>query len=374
MRVLELGDQVSAAYAGKLFARWGAEVIRVERPRASGSAADPLAARSLDRYLHGGKQRVAIDYHAPEGRALLGRLAEQSDVLLTDEPAAVVDELELLSLGNERAPALRVSITPFGLSGPYRDWQAVPATLLALGGHTYLMGDRGRAPLTMPGHYPQYQAGQYAYTAALAAHIARLRDPSGPPQTIEISVLETLVSLHQYTTVMWTYAERQRSRHGNRWENSHPITLLPCRDGEVGFSVTLQFWEPFAHLIGHPELVDDPRFATSEARLEHADELDEIAIEALANRTPREVMTEGQETWRVPVGGALSMRELLDDPHLNERGFWQRSDDRGGAAIRIAGSPFRYAGEELPAEPAAAEPGADTVDVLDRLTRPNGGA
>ena len=219
----------------------------------------------------------------------------------------------------------------------------------------------------MPGHYPQYQAGQYAYVAALATHIAQLRDPSGPPQTIEISVLETLVSLHQFTTVMWTYAERRRSRHGNRWENIHPITLLPCRGGEVGFSVTLPFWEPFTHMIGHPELVDDPRFATAEARLEHADELDEIVIEALAGRTPREVMTEGQETWRVPVATVANLAEVLDDRHLAERGFWQTVQEQDGATVRYPGTSFRLVGADPRPQPPAAGPGAHTDQVCASL-------
>ncbi|MCA9851550.1 MAG: CoA transferase, partial [Dehalococcoidia bacterium] len=138
MRVIELSDREdAAAYAGKLFARWGAEVIKVESPvRAPAAPADDL-------YLNGGKQRLQLDRHSEDGQAQLAALLGSADVLLTDLPAREVLERRLLEPTSEDDPLVRLSITPFGLDGPYRDYEATPATLLALGGYTYLSGDPG---------------------------------------------------------------------------------------------------------------------------------------------------------------------------------------------------------------------------------------
>ncbi|MPZ99538.1 MAG: hypothetical protein GEU80_09440 [Dehalococcoidia bacterium] len=345
LRVLEVGGGPAAGYCGKLFARWGAEVIAVQR-------AEPLMAspadRSLDHYLHHGKQRVALDYTREEGRDLLDRLAGQCDVLVTDEPARIIEPLRLLEAGEAGPPAVRVAITPFGLDGPYRDWEATPATLLALGGYTALMGDPGRAPLTLPIRYLEYQSGQLAYTAALAAHLGGRSVPDAPT-VIDIGMLEVLASLSQFTTVMWTYAGRIRSRHGNRWENLHPTTLLPCADGWYGVNALPAFWPAYCYLIGHPELVDDPRFASNADRMEHADELDAIAFEAFEGKTRRQLLAEAQEQWRVPIGAALTFPELLEDDHLAARGFWEAADV-DGKRVRMPGSGFRLAGRR--SEPA----------------------
>ena len=297
MRVLELSDdEEAAAYCGKLLARWGADVVRVESP----DRASPVEA--LDRYLNGGKRRVLLDRATSEGRERLDRLAAQSDVLITDVSPAQIDGLKLLDAGGAGAPRVRTSITPFGLSGPYRNWEATASTLLALGGYTCLSGDAGKTPLTVPGNYAYYQAGNYAYVATLAAHLRAEREPQAPPATVEVSVLEALAALHQFTFVMYTHSGRVRSRHGNRWENLHPTCLLPCADGWFAVNVLPQFWEPFALMLGRPDIVDDPRFATNPDRMEHADELDEIIIEAMADWPMERVLREGQESWRVPVG------------------------------------------------------------------------
>ncbi|MDA1062619.1 MAG: CoA transferase, partial [Chloroflexi bacterium] len=321
--------------------------------------------RALELYLDAGKRRVALDYRRAEGAALLGRLATRCDVLLTDLPARDVTGLRLLELGGDAAPAVRTSITPFGLSGPYRDYEATPATLLALGGYAYLMGDAGRVPLTMPGHYAQYQAALFAYTATVAAS---LDETATRPRVIEVSVLETIATLHQYTTVLQTYGGVVRGRNGNRWSNLHPITILPCADGWLSMAITPNFWEQFTLLIGRPELQEDARFATSPARVEHADELDAIIVASLAGRSREQLFVEGQERWRVPVNPVATVPEVLADRHLAARGFWQQIDQPDGGSVRVPGSPFRFGDEAAPRERPAAVAGADTGVVLETLT------
>lgn len=175
-------------------------------------------------------------------------------MLVDDEPRRL-DAWDFDQLGVPDC-TVKVAITPFGLDGPKRAWRGTSNVLLAMGSQTYLMGDPGRAPLTMPGRYLFYQAGQYAYTAALASHRA------GQAATIDVSVLETALSLSQFTTVMWTYNGRVRERHGNDFGALHPITLYPCADGWFAVNVTPNFWPPFCGMLGMPELVDDPRFVT----------------------------------------------------------------------------------------------------------------
>jgi crotonobetainyl-CoA:carnitine CoA-transferase CaiB-like acyl-CoA transferase len=366
-RVLELSErEESAAYCGKLLRRWGAEVIRAEPP------ARPAPGEAVDRYLNGGKRRVALDYRAPADLERLRALAASCDLVVTDAPARDVEQYGLLELGGG-APAATVSITGFGLSGPYRDFEAVPATLLALGGHSWLMGDPGRAPLTMPGRYAYYQAGTFAYVAAIAALLSSER-----ARQIEVNVFEALVSLHQFTDTMLYSGGVQRSRHGNRWQNLCPTSLLPCADGWYGVNILERFWPSFALMIGHPEFTDDHPFATNGGRMEHEDEVEAVIEAALGDRPKAELFREGQETWRVPIGAALSTQDLLEDRHLLERDFWQPLGDSG---LRTAGSPFRFVGEPPPLEAEVEAPGATAVDAIaesasesSRSARVEGGA
>src|SRR6202035_1389691 len=138
------------------------------------SAGRPLPDRAGDLFLNTGKTRVRGEL----GSAELSELAAGDDLVVTDASAADTRRHGLLDL----PAAVVVSITPFGLTGPYADWAATDATLLALGGHTFLSGDAGRAPLTMPGRYPSYQAGNFAFVAAGSALL------TGTPARIEVSV------------------------------------------------------------------------------------------------------------------------------------------------------------------------------------------
>ena len=279
MRVLELSDaEAAAGFAGKLFVRWGSEVIRVESP----DRAAPVEAEET--YLHGGKRRVILDYRTPEDRTALDALAGTCDVLLTDASVADIEAFGLLDLGAGRSSLVRVAVTPFGLTGPYSAFPATEATLLALAGLTYLTGDPGRAPLTIPGHYAAYQAGTVAYTAALAALLHARRNPGTGPRVVDLSILEVLVGLHQMTDTRWLVNDEVRMRVGNR-SSASTGGMLPCRDGWFGFSTAGENWMALALMLGRPDLVEDPRFSTNSGRLENRDEFDALVQAALSGRT-----------------------------------------------------------------------------------------
>ncbi|MDA0271315.1 MAG: CoA transferase [Chloroflexi bacterium] len=335
MRVLELSDrEEAAAYCGKLFARWGAHVTRIEpagRPPAT--EADTLA-------LHGGKALATLDLDAPDALDRLRSSASDADVVVCDLPVA---RLEACLPALEAVP-VRVLLTPFGRTGPYRDAPATASTLMALGGHTFLSGDPGAAPLTVPGRYPYYQAGSYAYLVALAEHLA------GTNVTVDVSVLEVTAGAHQFTDVMWINGQKVRSRHGSRWENLVPTTLLPCGDGWIAMNVLQNFWQPFALWIGGPELAEDPRYTTNDDRLARRDEVEALVTEAFKGRPMRDLFREGQETWRVPVGYMPSMLGGLEDPHLVARDFWRPLPHPRQPSLRVPGSPFRFVDEGLPTE------------------------
>ena len=126
-----------------------------------------------------------------------------------------------------------------------------------------------------------------------------------------------------------------RTRNGNRFGVLHPIALFPCRDGWFHINVVPTFWSTFCAMLDAPELEQDPRFALPKDRVQNADALDAEIHRRLGNLTKAEIFALG-ERHRVPTGVLQTVDELLADPHLNERGFWQPVGDELHPAL-----PFR---------------------------------
>ena len=317
-RILEIGG-VAAGYCGRLFVQAGCEVVHVA---AAALAPSEHSRAALDLYLHAGKRRIQTD-----DRNIIGELADRADIVVAEAPTA--EGLTDLGFDDWRAP-VKAAITPFGRTGPKRNWSATPSTLLAMGGYTYLMGDEDRVPLTLPGHYAEFQSGGLAYFAANASRLAEEEN------VIDIGMFESVMAMSQFTTVMWTCAGEIRSRHGNDFWYAAPSNMFRCADGWVYVNVTPGFWDALAMCIDRPELILDERFTTNERRMANHEALHEIVAEAFAPLSRAEWQARAAE-HRVPIGGVLTLDEVLDDPHLEGRGFWQEVDSAHG---RIA-SPRR---------------------------------
>jgi CoA:oxalate CoA-transferase len=342
-RVLEIGN-FAAGYCGRLFAHAGHDVVRVEPPLPRPGWVSPAAS---DRYLHAVKRRIAT-----ADDALLAELASRADVVIVEADNAYA--LAASGIDAWEAP-VKVAITPYGRTGPRRNWHATPHVLLAMGGYTCLMGDAERAPLSLPGHFLEFQAGQYAYIAANACRLA------GLARTVDISMLETLLSLSQFTMVQWHCKGEIRDRHGNELWSVCPSNRYSLVDGAAYVNIIPSFWDAFAVFIDRPDLLVDKRFATNDLRMANREVLHEAIAAQLAGMT-RAALIERAELLRVPAGVFQTLDEVLADPHLAARGFWQTISADGGPAVRSPAIPWRFADDLHPplslAAPAASANGS----------------
>ena len=324
-RVLEIGGY-AAGYCGRLFVDAGAEVLRVECAALDGAPPAWASDRAMDVFLHAGKRRLQL-----RDASLLAELAGAADVVICE--AATAASLEALGFDDWQAP-VQVALTPFGRTGPRRNAPATPSTILALGGYTYLMGDEGRAPLNLPGHYLEFQTGSLAYTAANACRIA------GQTNRVDLSLFETTMACSQFTTVRWHCAQEIRTRHGSDFYFVSPSELYACKDGWVYVNIVPAFWDSFTLFIEQPELALDERFSDNDKRIANREELHRIVRRALAD-VPRAEVAERAEACRIPAGVVQTFAEVLNDPHLAARSFWQTVEMSNGEVLRVPAVSYR---------------------------------
>ncbi|MEM7079666.1 MAG: CoA transferase [Pseudomonadota bacterium] len=331
LKVLELGDY-AAGYAGRLFAHQGADVVRVETP-----AREPAwaSAAAMTLYLHANKRRV-VDVSP----VVMAQLAAQADVVICE--GATASAVQATGFDEFTARA-KVAVTPYGMTGPKRDWAATNNVLLAAGGYTFIMGDPDRAPLSLPGHYLDFQVGALAYAAAMAV-LSGEDAPAG--NTADIGKLETLMSMSQFTTVRYHCAGEIRTRHGSDYHFVTPSELFRCADGWVYVNIVATFWDAFALFLDRPEVLLDARFTTNDLRMENRDALHAIIAEALIDIPVAELGMRAAEC-RVPVGVVHTFDDVLGLEHLRTRGFWVRGR-AAGQDVDVPGVPFRIDGVERP--------------------------
>lgn len=321
-RVLEIGHH-AAGYCGRLFVHAGHEVVRIEPDRPVPAWASQAA---MQGFLDTGKRRMTdVD------RGTITALANRADVVIAEADSA--DALDALGFDDWAAP-VRVAITPFGRTGPRRNQPATPHTLLALGGYTQLMGDPDRPPLTLPGHYVEFQTGSFAFIAANAARIA------GAESAIDIGMLETVMALSQFTTVQWHCLGTVRRRSGNEFWTVCPSNLFRLRDGWLYVNIVPAFWDAFTLFIDRPELLIDERFLNNDLRMTNRNALNGIAAEAIGSMD-RDEAARRAEAVRIPAGVVQTLADVLADPHLAARGLWQPITLPDGTVVQAPGVSWR---------------------------------
>ncbi len=343
IRVLDLGPEIAAPFCSRLLADYGADVVKVEPPNVGDPARhmgpfagdEPHLEKSIPfLYLNTNKRGITLDIGSDAGREVLADLVGSVDVVVQGFPP---NESEALGLDfktlSEANPGVVVtSITPFGLSGPYRDYSATDIVTCAISGLMYHSGDSNREPLRNALSQSLYVAGANAAVATVAALFHRMA--TGQGQQVDVSVVECLATHLVQAAPFYDYMGAIKGRRQVRGSGFEE--LMPARDGYVVPSIQgSQPWPVVAELIGEEALLEE-RFGSGAGRLEFGEELKALLVEGLA-QWDRKPLFQASGERRLVFGMAQDAGDLFDCPHLRERGFFVEVDHPAAGKVEYPG-------------------------------------
>ncbi len=392
MRVVEVGGPVSAPAAGKLLADLGATVIKIEPPggdparqrgpfptRGAGPVVPDPEASGTFLYLNTNKRSLCLDLRHPAGQATLHRLAAAAHLLLHDLPPRemAAHGLDYAALAAANPRLAMVSITPFGLSGPLRDWQGADLTAVHGGSLAWLVPDRTpppeRPPLRPYGQHALVQAGLHAALAGLAACYGAAQQGVG--EHVDVAVLEVVANLLCRHFASWAYQGRVESRLGRNLAG--PATYFRCRDGTLYLiAVEQDQWERLVELMGSPAWAKAPEFGSTALRGEPAT-IDRLEAELAAWTRDWEVQAlfHACQARRIGAAPVYLPAHLAQEPHLRARGFFRTLPHPRLGELRLPGAPYlldRPAWALRRPAPALGEANAEAGAAPERLFGRNG--
>jgi crotonobetainyl-CoA:carnitine CoA-transferase CaiB-like acyl-CoA transferase len=354
VRVLELGEFVSAPYCTKLLADLGADVLKVEPPggdrsRRYGPFRDDIPdaeSSGLYLYLNANKRGITLDFATPSGKAILGDLIARADVVVENLDPVQVQRLELPpeTLRSFNPDAIVTSISTFGRHGPRASYRGHGLQASAGSSVAQRTGDPDRSPLSKPLNEPEFMGGVHAAAATLVALL--FRDRGGGGQLIDISIQDLLATVTSgLVAAAVTYGTRNApQRSGHRVNAFFPWTVLPVADGYMEF-ITMQDrqWDAFLEEIGSPEWAADPRFQDKYAMTAHAEELEQNILAAVGDRTRADLW----QTWRrrgISFQPVHRVDEIVESAQMQERGYFVAVPDGQRRPVTVPGAPYKLSG------------------------------
>lgn len=335
-RILELGNLIAAPYAGRLFAEFGAEVIKVERPRTGDELRQwrlyqgntslfwSLQARN--------KKSITLDLRTTAGQEIARQLLPHVDVVLENfRPGA----LEKWNLGYEAMRAINpdlilVRISGYGQTGPYRDRPGFGGIAEAMGGLRHVTGYPDRPPTRLGVSLGDSLAGLFGVIGALMALLHRERQRqqaprhedavSGYGQVVDVALYEAVFAVMESLLPEYDGYGVIRQRTGNILPGLAPSNTYPCREGKwvvIGGNADSVF-KRLMRAIGQPALADDARFADNVGRTAHRDLLDQVISDWTARHTLEEALAVLIEA-DVPAGPIYDAADITTDPHFQAR-------------------------------------------------------
>ncbi len=348
IEVLDLTHHVAGPYCTKLLADFGARVTKVERPGSGDPARrmgpfagdDPHSEKSLPfLYLNTNKRSATLDFKTDTGRALLKRMAAGADLVVENFrprslPAARLSYSELSAVNPS---VVMVSISNFGQTGPYRDFEATDIVEYALSGIQYIFGDNDREPLKHGFDQAQYKAGTDAAAAALIALYHRAM--TGEGQWVDVSIQECIATGLRDTTSAFTYTGAVKWRRPNE-TGDLPRSPVATKDGYI---VPIAFggagWNETVEFLGSDALRDE-RFSTAEGRMENAAEVDRILRETFAQYEKSDLFHRANRVRGLIYGLVQDSAELYENPQYEHRGYFVEVDHPIAGKGRYPGAPF----------------------------------
>ena len=268
LKIIEIGRDVSTAFAARFFSIYGAEVIVVEPPKGHSIRWQPPWPEDIPdpeksllfAYLGGGKKSVVIDFDSESDLDTLRDLILSSDGVLDSYPPGYLagKGLDLGSLCDLKRDLSAVQISPYGQTGPQSDWKASSITAAASGGQMYLAGDIDKPPLFTVGHQAYYQSGVQGFGALLAGIYSSKSTGIGEIFDLSMQEIQAATLEGGGPSAMWYGSEQTRASNNPRalWG------IYECLDGWIGVASMPRQTKSVLDAMGHSGMKDDPIFNT----------------------------------------------------------------------------------------------------------------
>jgi crotonobetainyl-CoA:carnitine CoA-transferase CaiB-like acyl-CoA transferase len=349
VRVLELTNSLSGAFCAKLLADQGADTLKIEPPGRGDPSrheppfigGEPHPDRStLFLAFNTNKRSITLDVTTHTGRAVLLRLIAERDIMIESfapgQLAALGFSYETLRQVNPRL--ILTSITPFGQTGPYRDYQGNDLIAQAMGGFLYMTGKTERPPMGTTLEQTAIVTARNAVITSMAALLQQ--QETGAGQHIDVSIMEAVVStppnfIHQFSFTGAIagrgFGESAVLDGMHLATSDSPVTLTTAGTG----GSPMETWADF---LDEPRL-RDPKFSSRQGRAQHWQELLALVEGKLSRWKARDFMKEAMDR-RLVVGVVQSPEEVVSCPHLGERGSFVTLNHPEVGTLRYPGAGF----------------------------------
>ena len=379
--VLDLSDRLAASFCAKTLGLYGCEVIKLEplsgdplRKWTNSNPNNQSGDSPLFLHLNAGKKSITVNLDAVEGQNILAALMKVCDVVVETQKPGHLDKIGLAynQIKKSNPSIIFTSITPYGQTGPYKNFHYDELTLFAMTGAMYREGLPEREPLRYSGEIAQYFAGNAAAAATTAALFKRTL--TGHGDWLDISIQECMAGHpHQIgRRAPFIYAGEPDLRSQPRTSASgarepYAVGTFRCEDGYFSFlPLGPRMWPNIAKMINREDLMGNPKYEDTIKRSENREELEAIFQAWLDDKTREEIFRAVQAAG-VPGSPILRPEEVHKNEQFHERGFFQNVDHPNGQTLRMTGDPFRFS--NAPASPLKAAPklGQNTSEVLRKL-------
>lgn len=385
IRVLDLTKELGA-YASRMFADLGAEVIRIEdKQYRNGRMRHPLIANGDHpegggvghAFLNINKKSVVLDLQSPSGKAVLKDLVATSEIVFF-EPGAYSDEegretsgITVADLAAVPGPRILTVISYFGLSGPYSNYVGTDLVAQALGGIAWLSGEPDKPPLQLAGQQSIFVASLYAATATAIALWDS--EASGHSHILDVSAQEAIAHSLQNAVQVYDLEKRISSRGGEGVRDATEAAFA-CKDGYVFLAAPLSLpaswngvraWMEEEHFLEvarlrEPDWADRPTRCTAAMRMEFKG----IFERFIANKTKQE-MRDNALKRKLVMAPVSTLADLQADPQLIYRQYFQSlAMPHRAAPAMVPGAPYRLSEPLWSIDRAAPDPGQDQDSVL----------
>jgi formyl-CoA transferase len=371
VRVLEATTTWAGPMCAAILADLGADVIKIEIPSGEvNRRIPPMLPGTSVSFAHAtvnrNKRSLTLDVRRPEGRDILLKLAARSDVVVENFKAGTLDGwgLGYSAVREVKRDIVYVSITGWGQFGPYHQRPGYDPLAQAASGFISLNGSPEGPPTKAPIFLGDDLGGLHGAIGAIAA--LRHRDQTGEGQHVDVALLDSVLFQSDGLPSLAAMGINPR-RMGNQFGFAVPVSVFDCKDGPVYTGVLLDsHWKVLAGAIGHPELADDPSFATLPRRVENRDACNAIFGAWLAERTRAEAI-EALTRSGIPIAPVNTYGDAARDAHVQERDMLQPTRLEDGSMAPIVGPAVKFSRTPTRVRTGAPALGAHNEEILAEL-------